>query len=172
MVIRLAAKEDISQIMDVVRKVVPIMRESGNFQWGDDYPNPEVFARDIALNQLWIAAVEGRIVGVTAITTDQDPEYADAGWDITEEAIVTHRLAVDPDTQGLGIAKALFAQADEVAKTRRITILRVDTNSENVAMRALLSKLGYTFSGEITLQKRPGLRFVCYQKFISVAGQD
>jgi GNAT superfamily N-acetyltransferase len=172
MEIRLAAEEDIPQIMNVVRKVVPIMRKSGNLQWGDDYPNPEVFAQDIALGQLWIATVNGNIAGVTAITTDQDPEYADAGWDITEKAIVTHRLAVDPDTQGLGIAKALFAQADAVAKTRGITILRVDTNSENAAMNTLLPKLGYQFSGQIALPKRPGLKFFCYQKYISVAGQN
>jgi len=143
------------------------MRASGNFQWGDDYPNPEVFAKDIAIGQLWLSELAGSIVGISAITMDQDPEYADAGWDITEKAIVTHRLAVDPDCQGKGIAKALMAQAEQVAKDRGITILRVDTNSENMATRALFPKLGYEFSGEIGLAKRPGLRFHCFQKLLS-----
>ena len=152
--------------MHLVSKVVPIMRKSGNFQWGDDYPNPEVFSKDIAINQLWIAELESNVVGVSAITTDQDPEYADAGWDISEIAIVTHRLAVDPDCQGMGIARALMEQAEQVARDRGISILRVDTNSENMATRALFPKLGYEFSGEIGLAKRPGLKFFCYQKFI------
>lgn len=166
MTIRLAVTADIPQIMQLVKKVVPLMRAAGNFQWGDDYPNPEVFAKDITLEQLWVALLEDQVVGVSAITTDQDPEYADAGWDITEKAIVTHRLAVDPDCQGKGIAKALMQQAEVVAKGRGIKILRVDTNSENKATQALFPKLGYTFSGEIGLAKRPGLRFFCYEKLL------
>jgi len=166
MTIRLAVTEDISNIMHLVAEVVPLMRATGNFQWGDDYPNPEVFEKDIALNQLWVSEIEGQIAGVSAITTDQDPEYADAGWDITEKAIVTHRLAVNPAFQGKGVAKALMEQAENVARLAGTNILRVDTNSENKATQALFPKLGYQFSGEITLAKRPGLKFFCYQKLL------
>lgn len=166
MIIRLAVATDIPQIMQLVSKVVPLMRAAGNFQWGDDYPNPEVFSRDITIGQLWVAELEDEVVGVSAITTDQDPEYADAGWNINDKAIVTHRLAVDPDRQGMGIAKALMVQAEVVAKTGGINILRVDTNSENKATQALFPKLGYQFSGEINLAKRPGLRFFCYEKLL------
>jgi ribosomal protein S18 acetylase RimI-like enzyme len=164
--IRLAVTADIPQIMHLVSKVIPHMHNTGNFQWGNDYPNPDVFAKDIAMDQLWVADLEDLVVGVSAITTDQDPEYVDAGWDINENAIVTHRLAVDPDCQGKGIAKALMAQAEQVAKARNIAILRVDTNSENLATQSLLLKMGYEFSGEIGLAKRPGLKFLCFQKFI------
>lgn len=164
--IRQATLKDMEGIMDMVAKVVPIMRASGNLQWGNDYPNPEVFGKDIELEQLWVAEVNETIAGVTAITTDQDAEYADAGWDITETAIVTHRLAVNPDFQGMGIAKQLMNQAETVANARGIKILRVDTNSENQATQALFPKLGYQFSGEISLPKRPGLRFYCYQKLL------
>ncbi|WP_316734928.1 GNAT family N-acetyltransferase [Pedobacter aquatilis] len=164
--IRLARKEDVPSIMELVKKVVPLMRATGNFQWGDDYPNPEVFETDIKIGQLWVAELDNKIAGFSAITTDQDPEYADAGWDITEEAIVTHRLAVNPDLQGKGIAKALMQQAEIVANSRAIKILRVDTNTENKATNALFPKLGYSLSGEISLAKRPGLRFFCYQKLL------
>lgn len=166
MLIRLAIPTDIPAIMQMITKVVPVMRAAGNFQWGDDYPNPIVFGKDIELNQLWVADVNGAIAGVTAITTDQDPEYTDAGWDITEAAIVTHRIAVNPDFQGMGIAKALMQQAETVATQRGIKILRVDTNSENRVTQSLFPKLGYTYSGEIGLAKRPGLRFFCYEKRI------
>lgn len=108
--------EDIPKIMQLVSKVVPLMQAAGNFQWGDDYPNPEVFAKDISIGQLWVSEIADSVVGVSAITTDQDPEYSDAGWDINEKAIVTHRLAVDPDSQGMGIARALMEQAEIVAR--------------------------------------------------------
>lgn len=151
--------------MALVRRVVPLMRAAGNLQWNDDYPNEEVFGRDIERAELWVAEqAEGVVAGVAAITTDQSPEYAQVGWDIHERAIVVHRLAVDPAYRGAGIASALMQQAEAVGRERRISVVRVDTNTENPATQRLLPKLGYTLAGEISLNFRPGLRFLCYEK--------
>jgi GNAT superfamily N-acetyltransferase len=165
--LRLATPADIPAIMQIVRRVVPLMRAAGNLQWDDDYPNPEAFTRDIAIDQLWVAELGLRIAGMAALTTDQEPEYADAGWDITTPAIVVHRLAVHPDLQGLGVAAALMQQAEQVAAARNIRELRVDTNTENPATQRLLPKLGYRLVGEIGLAFRPGLRFLCYEKHLA-----
>jgi ribosomal protein S18 acetylase RimI-like enzyme len=142
------------------------MQASGNFQWDNTYPNAQVFEKDIALNQLWLADVNGEIGGLTAITTDQDIEYVEVGWDITETAIVTHRLAVSVNYRRQGVAEALLKQAEIVARSRGIKILRIDTNSNNKATRLLFPKLGYEFAGEISLSFRPNLRFYCYEKLI------
>ena len=150
--------------MALIRRVVPAMRASGNLQWDDSYPNPEVFGRDMTLAQLWVTEDEGRITGVAAITTDQEPEYAEVGWNLTELAVVVHRLAVDPDFQGSGVATALMRQAEAVALERGIRVLRLDTNARNEATQKLFPKLGYAFAGEIGLGFRPGLRFRCYEK--------
>lgn len=166
MTISLATLDEVPEIMQLVKKVIPLMQSSGNFQWGDDYPTSEVFIRDVALNQLWVSKLEHKVVGLAAITSDQDPEYADVGWNIQDKAIVTHRLAVDPDCQGMGIAKALMKQAEQVAIKSGIKILRVDTNSENTATNVLFPKLGYQFSGEISFPRRPKLRFYGYQKLL------
>ncbi len=166
MIIRIAMLEDIPAIMQLVAAVVPAMQASGNFQWDNTYPNAKIFENDIALNQLWVADVDGEIGGITAITTDQDAEYAQVGWDITETAIVTHRLAVSVNHRRQGIAEALLKQAEIVAESRGIKILRIDTNSNNKATRLLFPKLGYEFAGEISLSFRPNLRFYCYEKLI------
>jgi ribosomal protein S18 acetylase RimI-like enzyme len=162
--IRQATLADIPAILAIVRKVVPIMRAAGNLQWDDVYPNADVFTRDIELNQLWVAEHEQTVAGVAALTTDQEPEYAQVGWDLTEQAIVVHRLAVDPAAQGLGIARALMQQAELLAIVRNITILRVDTSAQNAITQALFPKLGYLFAGEIGLHFRAGLRVFCYEK--------
>ena len=167
MLIRPATTGDISAIMQLVRRVVPLMRNSGNLQWDEHYPNPEVFADDIAVAQLWVSEIDGQVAGIAALTMDQSPEYADVGWDITQPVIVIHRLAVDPEFQGRGIAIALLEHAETVALQRGILQIRLDTNTHNQVTQRLLPKLGYRLVGEIGLAFRPGLRFYCYEKLLS-----
>ncbi|MBO0950028.1 GNAT family N-acetyltransferase [Fibrella forsythiae] len=164
MIIRLATFDDVPALLVLVKRVVPLMQQAGNFQWDDTYPNEAVFIDDVAKQQLWVADVDGQLAGVSAITTDQEPTYAEVGWDINEPAIVTHRLAVDPAFRRQGVARALLLQADEVARQRDIPILRIDTNTQNQATQRLFPALGYVYAGEIGLDFRPGLRFVCYEK--------
>jgi len=162
--IRLATRDDLPALLELMRRVVPLMLASGNLQWDETYPNRAVFQRDIDLGQLWVADAETCIAGLAAITMDQEPDYAQVGWDISEPAIVVHRLAVDPAFRGAGIAGALMQKAEEVAVERGIAVLRVDTNTQNAATQRLFPKLGYQFAGEISLQFRPELRFFCYEK--------
>jgi N-acetylglutamate synthase-like GNAT family acetyltransferase len=166
MIIRLATLHDIPQILTLIDDLIPVMKTAGNFQWDNDYPNKQVFTQDIEFNQLWVAEIAGAIAGVAAITTDQDAEYAQAGLDITETAIVTHRLAVNINYQGRGVAAALLKQAEHEAIRRAINILRIDTNIANQATQKLFPKLGYVLAGEISLTIRPGLKFLCYEKRI------
>ncbi|MFA6278214.1 MAG: GNAT family N-acetyltransferase [Pedobacter sp.] len=168
MIIRPATLKDVPTVMQVVKAVVPLMNAAGNMQWDSTYPNAAVFEKDISLNQLWVAEIDGSIAGIAAITTDQEPEYAQVGWDINETAIVTHRLAVNPQFQGKGVAVALLQQAEQNAIARNISLLRIDTNTMNEATQKLFPKLGYIFAGEIGLSFRPGLRFYCYEKRLRV----
>lgn len=103
MLIRRCSSADIDKVMALVHRVVPIMRAFGNLQWDEEYPNVSVFSKDIQLLQLWVADIDGEIAGFAAITTDQEPEYADVGWDIDERSIVVHRLAVAPPFRARGL---------------------------------------------------------------------
>ncbi|OZI07768.1 GNAT family N-acetyltransferase [Siphonobacter sp. BAB-5385] len=164
MLIRLATESDLPALVTLLQRVVPLMQASGNRQWDESYPNAEVFREDIRQGQLWVAEYEGSIAGVAALTTDQDAEYVQLGWDLSEPAIVTHRLAVHPDFQGKGIAQRLLEQAEQLAIERNIEVLRVDTNTHNQATQRLFPKLGYRYAGELSLGFRPNLRFVGFEK--------
>jgi|HubBroStandDraft_2_1064218.scaffolds.fasta_scaffold37440_2 ribosomal protein S18 acetylase RimI-like enzyme len=168
MQIRLATRQDLTALMTLVRRVVPLMRSTGNLQWDENYPNEAVFERDIDLRQLWIAEIRPDIAGIAAITMDQEPDYAQVGWDISEPAMVVHRLAVDPAFRGAGVASSLMQTAERIAVKRAISVVRVDTNTQNAATQRLFPKLGYQLAGEINLQFRPGLRFFCYEKRLQV----
>lgn len=164
MEVRQGRREDVPEVMALVHRVVPQMQAQGNFQWDDQYPNAAAFERDVDQGWLWIAEVQGQVAGAAAITTDQEPEYPEVGWDLGERAVVVHRLLVDPAFRGLGLAAALMRQAEAVARNWGIAMLRVDTNRENGATLRLFPRLGYAFAGEIGLSFRPGLRFNCYEK--------
>jgi ribosomal protein S18 acetylase RimI-like enzyme len=164
MQIRLAIDEDLGALMALLRRVVPLMRVAGNLQWDENYPNETVLQRDIDLKQLWIAEIGPDIAGFAAVTMDQEPDYAQVGWDINEPAVVVHRLAVDPGFRGAGVASSLMQQAEHIAVERAIFVVRVDTNTQNEATQRLFPKLGYQLAGEISLQFRPGLRFFCYER--------
>jgi GNAT superfamily N-acetyltransferase len=167
MEVRLGRREDVAAVMALVRRVVPQMRAQGNCQWDDQYPNAAAFERDVDQGWLWIAEVQGQVAAAAAITTEQEPEYAEVGWDPNERAVVVHRLLVDAAFRGQGLAAALMRQAEEVARSWGIAVLRVDTNRENIATQRLFPRLGYAFAGEIGLGFRPGLRFNCYEKRLS-----
>jgi ribosomal protein S18 acetylase RimI-like enzyme len=167
MQIRLATQDDIPSLLTIVRRVVPLMLSAGNLQWNDSYPNEEVFLRDIQRRQLWVAEIDGVIAGVTAMTTDEEPDYVQADLDHTQPALVIHRLAVDPEFRGAGIARALLFKAEEIAISQNIFIVRADTNTVNQATQKLFPSLGYRFAGEISLAIRPGQRFFCYEKLLS-----
>ncbi len=162
--LRLAGVEDLDAVIALVRRVVPVMRASGNLQWDSEYPNSAVFERDVRLGQLWVAEIDGKVAGVAAFTSDQEPEYEGAEWDVSEAALVIHRLAVDPAWQRMGIAAGLLVHAEAVARTRGVPVIRLDTNTQNEASGRLFTKLGYAAAGEIGLSFRPGLRFRCFEK--------
>lgn len=164
MVIRRATLFDVPAILYIIRSVVPGMQALGNLQWDENYPNAEVFMRDIELKQLWVADFAGVLGGVAAITQDSSPEYAQVGWDLQEPALVIHRLAVDPEFRGHGIGTALMEEAQALAEEQGITVLRVDTSVTNRATQRLFPKLGYSLSGEISLDHRPGQKFLCFER--------
>ncbi|WP_342645670.1 GNAT family N-acetyltransferase [Mucilaginibacter sp. CSA2-8R] len=163
--IRLATLADIDAIMQLVKEVVPMMQATGNLQWDDHYPDAEVFTADVQADQLWVADVDGHIAGVIAITLGQEPEYGQVPeWDINETAVVAHRLAVSPSMQGKGIANSLLQQCEVVARQKNIPLIRLDTNTVNRPMQNLFLKIGYHLGGEITLHKKPGLKFMAFEK--------
>jgi GNAT superfamily N-acetyltransferase len=164
MQIRLATANDLPTVMDLLGRIIPPMQATGNHQWDAAYPDATIFARDVELDQLWLAELDGQIAGFAAITRQPEPAYAGAGLDIHEPALVIHRLAVDPAVRGRGIARALMQQAETLARSLGIPALRVDTNKLNPAATQLFPRLGYTFAGEITLSFRPGLQVVVFEK--------
>ena len=114
--VRRANKHDIPMVLEATELVISIMQADGNFQWSKSYPTEIDFMKDISNEVLWVAESEsGEVHGFSAITFDQGDDYS-AVWDISQKAVVPHRLAVHPKAQGKGVAKLLLLKAEELAK--------------------------------------------------------
>ena len=66
-----------------------------------------------------------------------------------------HRLAVDPEAQGQGVARKLIAFSEEYAVREGYTSLRLDTYAKNTVALKLYQGLGYDLRGEVNF---PGER--------------
>lgn len=108
--------------------------------WDDDYL-PGVFdawVRD-RRGRLWVALIDGRVVGVAKLSLVGDRE----AW--------LHALRVDPEYQRHGVAGALLAH--RIARARRLgaRVARLDTADGNVPVRKLMRRMDFGVVGRYTL---------------------
>ncbi|MBM6927071.1 GNAT family N-acetyltransferase [Pseudoflavonifractor phocaeensis] len=161
--VRPARQEDLEEIWSMVGRAVAHMNALGNLQWGEDYPTRAFYAGDIQRGELYAALVDGTLAGVACINANESPEYDPLPWTTRRPAAVIHRMAIDPVFQRMGVGSALFAFAQDWAKARGISAMRIDTYTQNDRMQALIRKMGYTKVGEIHLHGRP-LTYPCFEK--------
>jgi len=91
-----------------------------------------------------VAEDRGRVVGTVLVTHDLRK-----GW--------LNRLAVAPEEQGKGIAKALVRRAEEELAAIGISIFAVQIHEHNDRSRRIFAELGYKEHKDIVyLSKRSG----------------
>jgi GNAT superfamily N-acetyltransferase len=166
--LRKATVDDLSAVVAICNEAKRLLNEEGNFQWDVKYPLPSDFEKDIQNNELWVADINGAVAGFAALTTDQPIEYTTVGWDVTEPAIVPHRVATDPAHRGKSIAAKFMQMAEYLAREAGYKSVRVDTNKINMPMQKMFAKLEYRYVGELSFNsKPPDMRFVCYEKVVA-----
>lgn len=162
--VRAAVPADLEALWALVQRAVAHMNAIGNPQWGADYPTRAHYEGDLAAGELYVAVNgEGRLLGCACINGKESPEYAEVAWSYTGPVLSVHRLAVDPEVQRQGVATALIAHAEDLARSQGVKALHVDTYAKNDRMQALFTKRGYVQRGDISLHGRP-LRYPCFEK--------
>ena len=162
--IRKGTKEDLKKIMDIVQQTVSIMESEGNDQWNRTYPQDQDFLADIEAGNLYTAIFDGKVAGSITVDQTQAEEYKNASWRKDEPCFVFHRLAVDPEIRGEGIASKLILFAEEHAVSNGIPYMRTDTYSLNTKAQRLFEKNGYVIAGTIFMDRvNP---FYCYDKLL------
>lgn len=159
MVIKLAEKSQIEQILGVYDKAKSFMRENGNhLQWINGYPNYDIILEDINNNNLYVMLDEDEIVGVFAFIIGEDPsyQYIEGTWLNSDKYGTIHRIASNFKVKGI------LKLAVEFCFTK-INNIRIDTHEVNYPMQNALAKLEFQKCGIIYLVSDHTPR-IAYQK--------
>lgn len=145
---------DLERVMQLVADAQNWFREQGIDQWQDGYPTRELISSDIVGSINYIVELNGIVVATAVISFDGEPTYSvikGRGWLNENRYAVVHRIAVADKCRRKGIAKEILYYAEELCRERSVADIRIDTHRDNLAMRSLLKKMGYTHCGRITL---------------------
>lgn len=145
---------DLERVMELVADAQNWFREQEIDQWQDGYPTRELISSDIVGSINYIVELNGIVVATAVISFDGEPTYSvirGRGWLNENRYAVVHRIAVADECRRKGIAKEILYYAEELCRERGVADIRIDTHRDNLAMRSLLKKMGYTHCGRITL---------------------
>ena len=164
--IRKAAKHDMTEDSEILDLTVNEMNSYNNTQWDENYPQEKDFINDIQKGDLFVTEREEKLVGFICINKVEPVEYYGLNWSLNEDAMIVHRMAVNPDYRRSGIGTELMKFADELALENNIRYLKTDTYSINTKMNALFKKCGYDFIGEMNFLGKEK-SFYCYEKILN-----
>lgn len=165
MSLRLAENDDVPYIMEIIRKVIPGMHAAGNYQWDEYYPAETTFNKDIKNGTLYVFEEENVIKGCIVADDNHAFAYDDIPWALARmDCLALHRLAVDPNFQGQGIAQKILRGIIEIGQEKSYLGIHTDTSQENKPMQQLFGKLGFDYKGHLNLDDNLNDWYTAYEK--------
>ena len=150
MIITKAESKDVKNIMKIVDEAKEFLKGQNVNQWQDGYPNEESFNDDIKEQRLYVVKDNEEVIGVFAVV-NYEPTYDviyEGKWISDEPYIAVHRIAVENNYKGKGVAKYIF---DELKKEHKH--IRVDTHRGNKNMNKCLLNNDFKYCGIIYLAR-------------------
>ena len=163
---RKAKISEIPQIWNILQLAIIRRKEEGSNQWQDGYPNLQVVQKDIEKEAGFVLTNGETIVGYSAVLINDEPEYAkiEGKWLSNDDFVVFHRVAISEEYLGKGCAQKMIGHIEDFAVNNNIYSVKADTNFDNIAMKKVFEKLGYTFCGHVYFR---GSQRKAYEKVLT-----
>lgn len=142
--IRLATKEDLPAVMEIVSCVKSEMKARGSSQWDEHYPTIATFETDLNHGELYVEEEDDQIRGICTISVTGHEEYDDIAFH-SLHYLTLKRLAVDPKARKQGVALRLIQFAEAEANEKKCDALTTDTFSNNLAAQVFFQSLNFSF---------------------------
>jgi Acetyltransferases len=157
-------KEDLKSLVRLYRDVSAELRRAGIKQWDWFYPNRFVIGGDVKRGTAFGIRDGGRVIGAVVVDRRQSGEYKALPWhDWTGEPGCIHRLAVHPNWQGKGLGRALLQYAEEEARSKGSTSIRLDVYTGNPGAVGMYRRAGYMEIGAVRFPMREE-PYLCFEK--------
>ena len=158
--IRTAIINDLEVIASLAKIVRSDMVSKGLNQWVGDYPNIDNFRSDLDKGGLFVLVEADKIVGSCSILKENDIAYKEVVWN-GKNALVIHRILIDPTYQGKGFGKEMVNFAYKKVLNEGYDSLKIDTHPDNIKMQKMLKGLNFEFRGYLASINR-----LAYEKLV------
>jgi RimJ/RimL family protein N-acetyltransferase len=158
--IREAIYNDLEVIASLAKVVRSDMVSKGLNQWVGDYPNIDNFRSDLDKGGLFVLVEADKIVGSCSILKENDIAYKEVVWN-GKNALVIHRILIDPTYQGKGFGKEMVNFAYKKVLNEGYDSLKIDTHPDNIKMQKMLKGLSFEFRGYLASINR-----LAYEKLV------
>lgn len=153
---RRTEERDLDAVIEIVDAAKEYLRLQGIPQWQDGYPNRESFYKDIEREISYVLEENGKILGTIAIDLEGDRNYNwiyEGNWLSEKQPYAAiHRVAVDAERKGSGIAGKMIEEAVKLCLEKGIFSIKNDTHRLNQSMQRMLVKNGFVRCGIIYLE--------------------
>lgn len=158
---------DLEGIMRLVRQAQLYFKEHDIDQWQNNYPTKEVILTDIRNHENYVLRDHDQVVATMTLNFAPQAEYENIQsetWQTSATYATIHRLAVDNQSKGQGLATKMLSFAAEKCRFLKVGSLRTDTYASNFPMQTTLKRNGFVQQGII---KRPGVAdMIAFEKII------
>ena len=160
----LAEIAELSDCISVLADGRRFQQSQGFTQWPEGYPAAEDVKQDILTQRGYVLKDGNRICAYFYVDT-YDSSYPDiqGTWHCEGDYMVIHRVAIADGYRGTGVSSVLFRAFEELARSKGISNLRIDTHESNIPMQRVLARHGYAYCG--TVVQNNGLRWA-YDKIL------
>lgn len=152
MILRKTKLNDINRVMEIINQAKAYFKNNNINQWQEGYPNAESIEKDIFNEEAYVLEDDEKILGTCMITIHGEPTYdiIDGKWLTDEDYICVHRIAIDNQYKGTGLASIILDYAVDMYPN--FHSVRMDTHQDNLSMQSFLTKYGFVYCGMIKLQ--------------------
>ncbi len=155
--IRKASINDLNEVLKIYEDAIIKFEQEKTFQWTKGFPpNEESFKNDLVNNEIYVAMLDNKIVGVMTFLLDGEEDYTeiDGSWINEDKYLTIHRIAVSKECYGKGIGYKLIDFAKDYCLKNGYYNIRIDTHVRNFDMKKLLTRNGFVYTGIIKLRNK------------------
>lgn len=121
-------------------------------QWSKGkHPTVEGLKAYIDEGSIYLYREGNTIIGAMAMTMYQGEDYQGVEWSkqiADDKVAVIHILGVSPDKQGEGIGSKMIREAIDLAHSRDMQTIRLDTLASNTPAQRIYEHLGFECRGQ------------------------